>query len=79
MEWVDGSDRRVLYRTIHNDEAVNIIFELSSKDIMLRATAIVCPLDSQNQPDVEANTEINPDSIKDKRDPEGPALSPDEG
>ncbi|NKI17553.1 hypothetical protein HCU74_08995 [Spongiibacter sp. KMU-166] len=53
FEWTDGSDRRALYRTAHYDEAVNVIFEQSSKDIMLRAVATPCETDEQNQPQVE--------------------------
>lgn len=51
--WLDGSDRRLLYRTPHNDEAVNVVFEQSSKDIYLRAEPFPCELDKNNQPMVE--------------------------
>lgn len=57
-EWVDGRDRRVLYRTIHRDEAVNLNFELSSKDVYLRAEILACEIDSSGQPKVEAGPEI---------------------
>lgn len=49
-EWCDGSDNRLLYRAKHKDEAVNIVFELSSKDIWLRAVAHEVELDDKLQP-----------------------------
>ena len=56
-EWVDGSNPRALFRSQHKDEAVNLVFELSSKDITLRAEAITCELDQNNVPVVEV---LNP-------------------
>lgn len=50
QEWVDGADNHVLYRTRHRDEAINSIFEVSSRDIYLRAETIVCELDGKNNP-----------------------------
>ncbi len=54
QQWLDGRDRRLLYRSVHHDEVVNTIFELSSKDITLRASAMECELDDNKQPQVEA-------------------------
>ncbi len=51
-EWCDGRDNRILYRAKHKDEAINIVFELSSKDIWLRANAIECELDASNNPSI---------------------------
>lgn len=53
-EWVDGRDKRTLYRTDHRDEAVNTVFELSSKDVELRAAPVECEVDENNHPKVEA-------------------------
>ena len=53
-DWIDGRDRRQLYRTPHRDEAVNHVFEQSSKDIELRASVLDCELDDNGQPQVEA-------------------------
>lgn len=39
-EWACGRDPKILFRSPHRDEAINIVFELSSKDIYLRAEAI---------------------------------------
>lgn len=49
-EWVDGSDRRVLYRTQQKDEVINLIFELSSRDVDLRATRLECETDADGNP-----------------------------
>lgn len=50
QEWVDGSDSHVLYRTRHRDEAINTVFEVSSRDIYLRAETVLCNLDTRGQP-----------------------------
>lgn len=52
-EWVDGRDPKLLFRTQHKDEAINLVFELSSKDIYLRASAVAAELDHNRQPVVE--------------------------
>ena len=49
-EWQDSGDNRSLLRVKHHDEALNLVFELSSKDIYLRAQAVECELDSSNNP-----------------------------
>lgn len=49
-EWVDGSDRQSLYRTAHKDEAINTVFEVSSRDIYLRAEALACECDEKGNP-----------------------------
>lgn len=56
-EWVDGSNPRALFRSVHKDEAVNMVFELSSRDISLRAEVISCELDDNKIPQVEV---LNP-------------------
>lgn len=52
-EWLDGRDPRLLFRTPYHDEAINLVFELSSKDIYLRAAAVTVPLGENKQPIVE--------------------------
>ena len=50
LEWVDGRDKRVLFRTVHRDEAINMVFEQSSKNIELRAHPLECETDDSAQP-----------------------------
>lgn len=50
QEWVDGSDSHVLYRTLHKDEAINTVFEVSSRDIYLRAEVFACEDDEKGNP-----------------------------
>ncbi len=58
QQWLDGRDRRLLFRTVHSDEVANVIFEQSSKDIQLRAQALACELDDSNQPIVKPGPPI---------------------
>tara|TARA_R110001583_G_scaffold11639_15_gene52456 strand:+ start:802 stop:1128 length:327 start_codon:yes stop_codon:yes gene_type:complete len=58
QQWLDGRDKRLLFRTAHSDEVANMIFEQSSKDIHLRAQALACELDESNQPIVKAGPPI---------------------
>ncbi|WP_295870862.1 hypothetical protein [uncultured Zhongshania sp.] len=58
LEWVDGRDKRVLYRTVHRDEAINVVFEQSSKNIELRAHPLECETDETANPKVEAGPAI---------------------
>lgn len=60
-QWVDGRDPKVLFRSPHRDEAINLVFELSSKDIYLRAEAVSVELDDKNQPVVEVTAEPFPE------------------
>lgn len=52
-EWITGRETRALFRSIHKDEALNMVFELSSKDINLRAEAISVEMDDNKLPVVE--------------------------
>ena len=59
--WLDGGDARPVMRFKHRDEAVNSLFELSSKDIELRgeiAPAELCP---RGEPLIEASDIPLPD------------------
>ena len=51
--WVDGRDPKVLFRSPHKDEAINMVFEVSSKDIYVRAIAELVELDDKKHPIVE--------------------------
>jgi hypothetical protein len=73
QEWVDGSDRRTLYRTKYRDEAVNVVFEHSSKDIYLRAQPLECEVDDNNQPIVKAGPPIFAPLADEDEDDSAPA------
>jgi hypothetical protein len=51
--WVDGSEARAVMRSKHRDEAVNTLFELSSKDYELRGEVIATELSERGEPIVE--------------------------
>jgi hypothetical protein len=51
--WVDGSNPRAVMRTRFQDEAVNTLFELSSKDIELRGEVIGAELTERGEPVIE--------------------------
>lgn len=51
--WVDGSTPRTVMRTRHEDEAINTLFELSSKDIELRGEVLAVELTERDDPVIE--------------------------
>ncbi len=51
--WVDGSDARTVKRTAHRDDAVNTLFELSSKDIELRGEVLQVAATERGDPVIE--------------------------
>lgn len=55
-EWIEAREVASLYRTVHRDEAVNTVFEVSAKDIYLRAEIQPCPVDAKGQPILDAVT-----------------------
>ena len=53
--WVDGSQPKQVLRTTHQDEAVNTLFELSSKDFELRGDVVAAELSERREPIIEAS------------------------
>ena len=53
--WVDGSQPKQVLRTTHRDEAVNTLFELSSKDFELRGDVVAAELSERREPIIEAS------------------------
>jgi hypothetical protein len=51
--WVDGSDPKSVVRAKHQDEAVNILFELSSKDFELRGEVVQVEASERGEPVIE--------------------------
>ena len=70
-EWECGRDPKLLFRTAHKDEAINMVFELSSKDIDLRAEVITVDQDDKKHPVVEVTA---PPTVKEEVE----AITPDE-
>jgi len=53
--WVDGNEPRAVMRARHRDEAVNTLFELSSKDVDLRGEVVGVVLTERGDPVIEAS------------------------
>jgi len=53
--WVDGTDARAVMRARHEDEAINTLFELSSRDIELRGEVLAAELSERGEPVIEAS------------------------
>jgi len=51
--FISGRDAQLVYRTVHKDDALNHVFEMSSKDIELRARVMTVELDEKGQPIIE--------------------------
>src|SRR4051812_9956330 len=54
-EWVDGYDANAVFKTLHKDEAVNQMFEITSKDYKQRVKVITCDLDEKALPIIDAD------------------------
>lgn len=52
--WVSGREARSLYYTAHKDEAINQMFEVSSKDYTQRVKLLSCELSEKRLPIVQA-------------------------
>ncbi|KZX59437.1 hypothetical protein A3709_14165 [Halioglobus sp. HI00S01] len=52
-EWVSGSEAKAVMRVKHEDEAINTLFELSSKDTELRGEVVATALSEKGEPVVE--------------------------
>lgn len=54
-EWVDGYDANAVFKTPHKDEAVNQMFEITSKDYKQRVKVIGCDLDEKALPIIDSD------------------------
>lgn len=59
--WVDGTDPRRVLHSPHEDEAINTLFELSSKDIELRGQVVSVAMNGRGEPDVKPSDILLPD------------------
>ena len=78
--WVDGSQPRLVQRTPHRDEAVNTLFELSSRDIDLRGEVVAAELGERGEPVVEVSQiplPMEPDSPAPGQSEDGQAAAAD--
>lgn len=73
--WVDGSDGRVVMRVKHRDEAVNTLFELSSKDIELRGEICAATLSNKGEPMLEMSDTPLPEVLEDQSLPENKEIT----
>lgn len=53
--WVSGSEPRKVLRAKHEDEAINTLFELSSKDVDLRGSVVSAELSERAEPIIEVS------------------------
>lgn len=60
-QWLDGRDLLSLYKTEHKDEAVNQLFEASSKDYTQRIKLVCCAVNEKGLPIIDP--EIMPEPI----------------
>lgn len=51
-EWVEGREAASLFKTPHKDEAVNQVFEVSSKDYTQRVQILGCKVNDKNIPQI---------------------------
>ena len=65
--WVDGGDARVVMRLKHRDEAVNTLFEISSKDIELRGEITAADTTPKGDPIVSISETPLPQTPQDKQ------------
>jgi len=58
--WVDGAEPRAILQLRHEDEALNTLFELSSRDDTLRGQGLAVALTARGEPDVEPGPALPP-------------------
>jgi hypothetical protein len=54
QEWVDGYDANSVYKTLHKDEAINQMVEISAKDYLQRVKIISCSINEKGLPLIDA-------------------------
>lgn len=59
--WVDGTAPRKVLHSSHEDEAINTLFELSSKDIELRGEVLAVAMSDRGGPAVQPSDILLPD------------------
>ena len=72
--WTSGRDARTLYSTPHKDEAINLMFELSSKDFGLRVDVLEVALKEGKLPKLTVSQIALPGLEDDEEENSEPAL-----
>lgn len=54
-EWIDGQEPQQLFRTMHKDEAVNMLVETNTQDVELRIQVREYDNNGKNQPIIPAD------------------------
>ncbi len=49
-EWLDGREPNALFRSLHKDEALNMMFEVNTQDVELRISIKECEANNKKQP-----------------------------
>ena len=75
--WVDGSQAKLVQRMPHRDEAINTLFELSSRDIDLRGEVVAAQLSERREPIIEPSQIPLPMEAAAEEDGGPQASSPD--
>ncbi|QIB67695.1 hypothetical protein G3T16_14500 [Kineobactrum salinum] len=73
--WVDGRDPRAVQRCRHRDEAVNLLFELSAKNVELRGEVIAAQLNPRGEPVLEVSQTPLPQKAAPDESPETAAAT----
>jgi hypothetical protein len=77
--WADGTEPKAVMQLKHEDEAINTLFELSSKDIDLRGELLKVALTDKGGPDIEPSEHLIPKKPKDPKEPKADADPAGEG
>ena len=81
--WVDGSEARAVMRVKHEDEALNTLFELSSRDFELRGEVLRAEVSERGEPiiepsqvplELELDSDQPPEASEDEPAASNPAL-----
>ncbi len=55
VEWVDGQEPNALFRSVHKDEALNMLVEVNSQHVELRISIKEYPAGPKNHPAIPAD------------------------
>lgn len=64
-EWLDGREANALFRSIHKDEAINMMFEVNTQDVELRISIKECEANAKKIPTIPLD-ELPPPLPKDE-------------